>query len=51
MNPKLLNTCKPGLSLEKRLLKVLKAFAEYRGMSLGDLLKAVVSARFRPGSD
>ena len=31
-----------GVRMEKRLLKVLKAFAEYKDMSLGDLLEGIV---------
>ncbi|MGB8012427.1 MAG: hypothetical protein WCF68_12485 [Terriglobales bacterium] len=32
--------------MEKRLLKVLKAFAEYHDMSLGDLLEGIVLHAF-----
>ena len=35
-----------GVRLEKRLLKVLKAVAELRDMSLGDLLEGVVLHAF-----
>src|SRR3981081_4478585 len=35
-----------GVRLEKRLLKVLKALAEYHDMSLGDLLKGIVLHAF-----
>lgn len=31
-----------GVRMEKRLLKILKAFAEYHDMSLGDLLEGIV---------
>jgi hypothetical protein len=31
-----------GVRLEKRTLKVLKALAEYLGLSLGDLLEGIV---------
>ncbi|MEZ4241403.1 MAG: hypothetical protein R3F59_35675 [Myxococcota bacterium] len=31
-----------GVRIEKRLLKVLKALAEYRDLSLGDLLEGIV---------
>ena len=31
-----------GVRMEKRLLKVLKAFAEYHDMTLGDLLEGIV---------
>ncbi len=32
--------------MEKRLLKILKAFAEYHDMSLGDLLEGIVLHAF-----
>ena len=35
-----------GVRIEKRLLKVLKAFAEYRDMTLGDLLEGIVLHAF-----
>ncbi|MCH9650163.1 MAG: hypothetical protein K0U98_18140 [Deltaproteobacteria bacterium] len=35
-----------GVRLEKRLLKVLKALAEYLDMSLGDLLEGMVLHNF-----
>jgi hypothetical protein len=35
-----------GVRMEKRLLKVLKALAEYLDMSLGDLLEGVVLHAF-----
>ncbi len=35
-----------GVRLEKRLLKVLKALAEFKDMSLGDLLEGVVLHAF-----
>ena len=35
-----------GVRLEKRILKVLKAFAEYHDMSLGDLLEGIVLHAF-----
>jgi len=31
-----------GVRMEKRMVKVLKAFAEYRDMTLGDLLEGIV---------
>jgi hypothetical protein len=37
---------KTGARIEKRLLKVLKALAEYRDMCLGDLLKGIVLRAF-----
>jgi hypothetical protein len=35
-----------GVRVEKRLLKVLKAFAEYKDMTLGDLLEGIVLHAF-----
>jgi hypothetical protein len=35
-----------GVRIEKRLLKVLKAFAEYHDMTLGDLLEGIVLHTF-----
>lgn len=35
-----------GVRLEKRLLKVLKGLAEYKDMSLGDLLEGIVLHAF-----
>jgi hypothetical protein len=35
-----------GVRLEKRILKVLKAIAEYHEMSLGDLLEGIVLHAF-----
>jgi len=35
-----------GVRIEKRLLKVLKAVAEYRDMSLGNLLEGIVLHAF-----
>lgn len=35
-----------GVRLEKRLVKVLKALAEYRDMTLGDLLEGIVLHAF-----
>ena len=35
-----------GVRMEKRLLKVLKGFAEYNDMSLGDLLEGIVLHSF-----
>jgi predicted DNA-binding ribbon-helix-helix protein len=43
-----------GVRIEKRLLKVLKALAEYLDMSLGDLLEGIVLHAFegkQPFSD
>ena len=35
-----------GVRMEKRLLKILKAFAEYHDLSLGDLLEGIVLHAF-----
>jgi predicted DNA-binding ribbon-helix-helix protein len=35
-----------GVRMERRLLKVLKAFAEYHDMTLGDLLEGIVLHAF-----
>jgi len=35
-----------GVRMEKRILKVLKAFAEYNDMTLGDLLEGIVLHAF-----
>jgi hypothetical protein len=35
-----------GVRVEKRLLKVLKAFAEYHDLTLGDLLEGIVLHAF-----
>jgi hypothetical protein len=35
-----------GVRIEKRVLKVLKAFAEYKDMTLGDLLEGIVLHAF-----
>jgi hypothetical protein len=35
-----------GVRMEKRILKVLKAFAEYRDLTLGDLLEGIVLHAF-----
>jgi hypothetical protein len=35
-----------GVRMEKRLIKVLKAFAEYRDLTLGDLLEGIVLHAF-----
>ena len=35
-----------GVRMEKRLLKVLKAFAEFHDMTLGDLLEGIVLHSF-----
>jgi hypothetical protein len=35
-----------GVRIERRLLKVLKALAEYKNMSLGDLIEGIVLHAF-----
>src|SRR5712671_313936 len=46
-DPKLLvERVQTGVRMEKRLLKVLKAFAEYHDMTLGDLLEGIVLHAF-----
>jgi len=37
---------RPALRMEKRVLKVLKALAEYHDLSLGDLLEGIVLHAF-----
>ena len=39
-----------GVRMEKRLVKVLKAIAEYHDMSLGDLLEGIVLHAFEGNS-
>lgn len=39
-----------GVRLEKRMLKVLKALAEYHDISLGDLLETIVLHAFEGSS-
>lgn len=42
----LIERVQTGVRMEKRLLKVLKAFAELRDMTLGDLLEGIVLHAF-----
>ena len=42
----LVDRVQTGVRIEKRILKVLKAFAEYRDMTLGDLLEGIVLHSF-----
>jgi hypothetical protein len=42
----LIERVQTGVRIEKRLLKVLKAFAEYKDMTLGDLLEGIVLHAF-----
>jgi hypothetical protein len=45
--PKLLiERVQTGVRMEKRILKVLKGFAEYHDMTLGDLLEGIVLHAF-----
>jgi hypothetical protein len=46
-DPKLLiERVQTGVRMERRLLKVLKGFAEYHDMTLGDLLEGIVLHAF-----
>ena len=42
----LIERVQTGVRMEKRLLKVLKALAEYHNLSLGDLLEGIVLHAF-----
>lgn len=42
----LIERIQTGVRMEKRLLKVLKGFAEYKDMTLGDLLEGIVLHAF-----
>jgi hypothetical protein len=42
----LIERVQTGVRVEKRLLKVLKAFAEYHDITLGDLLEGIVLHAF-----
>ncbi len=42
----LVERAQTGVRMEKRLLKVLKAFAEFHDMTLGDLLEGIVLHAF-----
>jgi hypothetical protein len=44
--PLVVERVQTGVRLEKRLLKVLKALAEYHDLSLGDLLEGIVLHAF-----
>ena len=44
--PVLVDRVQTGVRIEKRLLKVLKALADYHDLSLGDLLEGVVLHAF-----
>jgi len=45
-NPLTVERVQTGVRLEKRLLKVLKALAEYHDITLGDLLEGIVLHAF-----
>ena len=42
----LIERIQTGVRMEKRILKVLKAFAEYHDMTLGDVLEGIVLHAF-----
>ena len=42
----LIERVQTGVRIEKRILKVLKAFAEYHDMTLGDVLEGIVLHAF-----
>jgi hypothetical protein len=42
----LIERIQTGVRIEKRLLKILKAFADYHDMTLGDLLEGIVLHAF-----
>src|SRR5207248_6894197 len=45
-NPLLVERVQTGVRIGKRLLEVLKAFAEYHDLTLGDLLEGIVLHAF-----
>ncbi len=45
-DPHLIERVQTGVRMEKRLIKVLKALAEYYDLSLGDLLEGIVLHAF-----
>ncbi len=45
-NPLSIERVQTGVRMEKRLLKVLKAFADYHDLTLGDLLEGIVLHAF-----
>ncbi|HTJ41450.1 MAG TPA: hypothetical protein VL463_05115 [Kofleriaceae bacterium] len=45
-DPLIVERVQTGVRLEKRLLKVLKALAEYHDLTLGDLLEGIVLHAF-----
>jgi hypothetical protein len=46
MTPRIVERTQTGVRLEKSLLKVLKALAEYCDLSLGDLLEGIILHSF-----
>ncbi len=44
--PRAVDRVQTGIRIEKRLLKVLKAVAEYRDLTLGDLVEGIVLHAF-----
>ena len=46
MGKQVVERVQTGVRMEKRLLKVLKAFADYRDLTLGDLLEGIVLHAF-----
>ena len=46
VRPKTVERIQTGIRLEKRLIKVLKAFAELKDMTLGDLVEGIVLHAF-----
>lgn len=46
VNKLVIHRVQTGVRMEKRILKVLKAFAEFHDMSLGDLLEGIVLHAF-----
>jgi hypothetical protein len=45
-SPHLVERVQTGVRMEKRLLKVLRAFADYHDLTLGDLLEGIVLHAF-----
>jgi hypothetical protein len=45
-NQHLVERVQTGVRMEKRVLKVLRAFADYRDLTLGDLLEGIVLHAF-----
>jgi hypothetical protein len=46
MSQHIVERVQTGVRMEKRVLKVLKAFADYRDLTLGDLLEGIVLHAF-----